>query len=221
VARLLAAQRPAAFAQRLEDVAVADLRRRHLDARIAHGDVEAVVGHDGHRDAAAGELPGPTQVQGGERDELVAVDDRPGAIDRQHAITVAVQREAERVAAVDDRPRERIDVGRAAALVDVAPVGSVVEGGHRGAEAAEDLGRDAIGRAVGAVQGDVEAGEVQVGEALVQRAQVVLLGPVQRAHAPDRRARRRWLLQARLDLRLDLVGELEAVGAKNLIPLSR
>ena len=77
-------------------------------------------------------------------------------------------------------------------------------------------GADAVGGAVGAVQGDVEAGEVEVGEALVQGAQVVLLGAVQGAHAPDRRARRRRLVQARLDLGLGLVGELEAVGGEEL-----
>ena len=115
-----------------------------------------------------GSLPVLAQVQGGEGDELVAVDDGPGAVDRQHAVAVAVQREADRVAAVDDRLRQRVDVGRAAALVDVASVGGVVEGGHGGAEAAEDLGGDAVGGTVGAVQGDVEAGEVEVGEALVQ-----------------------------------------------------
>ena len=45
--------------------------------------------------------------------QLVAVDDRAGAVDRQHAVAVAVEREADVVAALDDRRGERVDVGRA------------------------------------------------------------------------------------------------------------
>ena len=65
-----------------------------------------------------------------------------------------------------------------------------------------------------------QAGEVEVGEALVQRAQVVLLRAVERADAADRgrRApgRAEALLQAALDLELGRVGELEAVAAEEL-----
>ena len=92
---------------------------------VAHRGVEAVVGHHRHGDAVAGQPPGVAQVQGGQRDQLVAVDDGAVAVDGQHAVAVAVEGEAEVVAARDDRLGERVDVGRAAAVVDVAPVGLV------------------------------------------------------------------------------------------------
>ena len=108
VAGLLAAERPAALAQRLEHVAVADRRGRDLDPRVAHRGVEAVVGHHRHGDAVAGQAVGLAQVQRGERDQLVAVDDGAGAVDRQHAVAVAVEREADVVAALASScPRAR------------------------------------------------------------------------------------------------------------------
>jgi hypothetical protein len=58
VAGLLAAQCPAAVAQGLEDVAVADLRRGDLDRRPAHGRMEAVVRHDRDGYAVARQPPG-------------------------------------------------------------------------------------------------------------------------------------------------------------------
>ena len=154
VAGLLAAERPAALAQRLEHVAVADRRGRDLDAGVAHRGVEAVVRHHRHRDAAARQPPGGAQVQRGERDQLVAVDDRAVAVDGEHAVAVAVEREAGVVAALAHVRGERVDVRRAAAGVDVAAVGRVGEHVDVGAEAAEDLRRGAVGRAVGAVERD-------------------------------------------------------------------
>ncbi len=77
------------------------------------------------------------------------------------------------------------DVGGAAAGVDVAPVGGVGDDGDVGAEAPEDLGGDAMRGAVGAVQEHVDAAEVEVLEAGVQLAQVVLVGAAQLAHVTE------------------------------------
>ena len=73
--------------------------------------------------------PRVAQVQRRERQQLVAVDDRAAAVDREHAVAVAVEGEAERVPAREHPLGERLDVRRAAAGVDVAPVGRV--GDHR------------------------------------------------------------------------------------------
>src|SRR3954451_15075466 len=155
VARLLAAEHPAAVAQLLEHVAVADLRRRDLDAGLLHRRVEAVVRHHRHGDPIARETAGAAQVQRGEGDELVAVDDGAGAVDGEDAVAVAVEGEPDVVAALADGLDERAEVRGAHAGVDVAPVGLDGHRRHRRAEAAEGLGRDVRGRAVGAVQDDV------------------------------------------------------------------
>src|ERR671931_398491 len=67
-----------------------------------------------------------------------------------------------------------VEVRGADPVVDVAPVGLGADHGDGRVEAAEDLGRHLIGRAVGAVEHDVEALEVQPGEPDLQLAQVVL-----------------------------------------------
>ena len=191
MARLLAAERPAALAQHLEDVAVADRRRRDLEPGLAHRGVEAVVRHDRDGDAVAGQTARSAQVEGRERDQLVTVDDDPVTVDREHAVPVAVEGEARVVTARDDGLRQRLDVGRPDAVVDVAPVGLGSDRRDARAETAEDLRADPVGRSVGAVEQDVEPAEIERREALVERAQVVLLRAVQRADPSDPRRRRR------------------------------
>ena len=96
--------------------------------------------------------PGDAEVLGGQRDQLVAVDDRAVAVDGQHAVAVAVEREAGVVVARGHRLAQRVEVRRAAAGVDVAPVGLGGDHVDVGAEAAEDLRRGLVGGAVGAVE---------------------------------------------------------------------
>ena len=107
----------------------------------------------------------------------------------------------------------------AAVVVDVAAVGLVGDDPDVGAEAAEDLRRGAERRAVGAVEQDPAAGQVEVLEALVQRAQVVLERAVEGAHAAGMLGDRRRLLEHRLDLGLGGVRQLVAVAAEELDPV--
>ena len=88
-----------------QHVAVADRGRRDVDAGVAHRGVEAVVGHHRDGDAAARQPALAAQVQRGERDQLVAVDDGAGAVDGEHAVAVAVEGEAGVVAARRARAR--------------------------------------------------------------------------------------------------------------------
>ena len=59
----------------LHDVPVAHVRRRDLDAGVAHRGVESEVGHHRHGDAVAGQLAAAFQVERHLGDDLVAVDD--------------------------------------------------------------------------------------------------------------------------------------------------
>lgn len=213
---LLAAERPPPGAQLLEDVAVADLRDRDLDPRLAHRRVEAVVRHHRDRDATP-EPAGGAQVQRRQRDELVAVDDLPGAVDGEHAVAVPVESEADVVLTVAHARDERLEVRRPAAVVDVAAVRLVADDVHVRAEAAEDLRRHAIGGPVRAVEQDTAPLQVERLEARVQRAEIVLLRAVQRADAADPvRRRGDVVVEACLDRGLRVVGELEAVRREEL-----
>ena len=108
VARLLAAEHGALAPQRLEHVAVADVGRDDADPVLPHERVEAEVRHlrDGDRVDA--------EVEGEDRDDLVAVDELSALVDREHPVAVAVEGDAE-VAA-----RSRVTSSWSAA-VSVAP----------------------------------------------------------------------------------------------------
>ena len=124
------------------------------------------------------------------------------------------------MAALAHQGLHALEVGGAAAGVDVAPVGLGGEHVDVRTEAAEDLRRRLVGRAVGAVEQDVEPMQVEVGEALAQLAQVVVERAMQRAYVADAlRDGMRRCLEAPLDGELDLVGQLEAVGAEELDPV--
>ena len=121
---------------------------------------------------------------GGQGDQLVAVVDAAVAVDRQHPVAVAVEGEADLGLGAGDALGQRLEVGGAAAGVDVAPVGLDADRLDLGAEALEDRRRGAVGGAVGAVEDDAAAGEVER-EGRLELAQVVVEAAVQLAHAAD------------------------------------
>ena len=159
-------------------------------------------------------------MQRRERDQLVAVDDIAGAIDRQHAIGIAVVGEADVVTAILDDRAQRFDVRRADAVVDVAPVRRDADRGDVRPEAPEDLGRRTVGGAVGAVERDVEARQIERGETGVQLAQVVVERAVQRAHVADVAIGGRRVGERRSISRSLSSESLSPSAPKNLMPLS-
>ena len=193
VARLLAAERPVALAQRLEHVAVADDGGRDLDAVLAPS-------RCGSRSWSSPSRRRRRRGAGRPSRRWIAAS----AISSSPSTTTPLRSTASMrsPSPSNAKPATSSPVCIAARsrpmcvepqfVVDVAAVGLVGEHADVGAEAAEDLRRGAERRAVGAVEQDPLAGQVEVGEALVQRAQVVLERAVERAHAAgmlrDRRA---------------------------------
>ena len=169
VAGLLAAERPAALAQLLEHVAVADLRRGDLDAgrrASPRGSRSSSSPSPRRRRPAAGRAARRCRAASAiSSSPSTTTPSRSTARTRSPSPSKA---KPSVVAAGDDGGGERVDVRGAAAVVDVAPVGRVADDRDVGAQAPEDLGRDAVGRAVGAVQQDVEAVEVERREARVR-----------------------------------------------------
>src|SRR6266545_4630518 len=141
----------------LPHVAVADLRAHETDAVARERRLEPAVRHDGPHDELGLELPVPREMPCGEREHEVAVVDAAGAVHRDDAIAVAVEREADVAPALHDRTLQRFGSGRTAALVDVRAVGHVEERDDLGAGLCEDGRRDAIGGAVRAVEHDTQA----------------------------------------------------------------
>ena len=83
--------------------------------------MEAEVGHHGHRHPAL-QLAPILQVPRDQGDQVVAVVEPPGAIDREHPVAVAVVGEADVGAGRLDQLDQGLRVRRAATGVDVAPV---------------------------------------------------------------------------------------------------
>ena len=116
---LLAAEYAALTPERLEHVPVSHVRRHDAHASLVHEPVEPEVRHLGHGDEVDAEM------EGEHGEDRVAVELVPGRIHRQHAIAVAVEGDAEVEAALAHRADEEREIGRAAAGVDVRPVGPV------------------------------------------------------------------------------------------------
>ena len=108
VAGLLATEGVAGDLHRLEHVAVADLGLAHPDAGGAHGLHEAEVAHHGRDDGVLGEPALLVQREREDREELVAVDDVALGVDRQAAVGVAVEREADVGAVLEDGRLQRL-----------------------------------------------------------------------------------------------------------------
>ena len=108
---------------------------------------------------------------------------------------------------------------RAEARVDVHPVRPRADGQYPGAEPAEYAGRYAVGRAVGAVEGDGDPAQIER-EAAAQELDVLGLGLVVVDELADLRAARTGRtirsVEPLLDLGLPRVGELGAFGREEL-----
>ena len=89
MARLLAAEEAALARERLEDVAVADRRRDHLDAVFRHERVEPEIRHDRHGDDVDAEV----ECEHG--NDLVSVDGLAALVDGEHPVAVAVECDTE------------------------------------------------------------------------------------------------------------------------------
>ena len=160
-----------------------------------------------------------TQVDGGQRDKLVPVDNHPGAVDGQHSVAIAVERERQIVGAACHLLRDSLEVGRATAVVDVAAVGLVGEHIDLRAQPPEDLRRRTIRGPVGAIEQDPAAAQVQLAEANLELPQVVLQRSVQPPYATDPLRRLQRALELRLDRVLVVIVELEPVAGEQLDPV--
>ena len=152
-------------------------------------------------------------MQHQDREDLVAVDDLAARVDREHPVAVAIERHAEVGAGASDSLLQSREVGGAAADVDVHAVGLAADRRHLGAEALEGGRRDPRVGPVGAVDHELQTGEVGA-EALDDVVEVALLGDV---HVVDLAgAPGEGDVEECLDLLLGRVGELAALAVEEL-----
>ncbi len=175
MAGLLAAQREAVLLHGLQHVAVADGGLHQVDALALHRQLEAEVGHHGGHRGVAAQGAGLLHGDGEDGDDLVAVHLVAVGVGGQAAVGVAVQGDAEVGLVLLHRGAQPVQVGGADAVVDVEAGGLGPQGvDDLGAGPGEGLGGDVGGRAVGAVDDDLDAVQAvgqhadQVGDVLVE-----------------------------------------------------
>ena len=95
MAGLLAADIVAVLAHMLDHVAVADRGALQPETEILQIALEPEIGHDRGDDAAAGEPSAPQPGLGDHRHQLIAVDHAALLVDDDHAVGVAVERDAD------------------------------------------------------------------------------------------------------------------------------
>ena len=162
MARRLAADVVAMVAHLLEHVAVADRCADERDSEIAEIALEAEIGHHGCDDARFREAAVGLPAFRDHRQQLVAVDDVPALVDDEHAVGIAIQRDADIGAHFLHLLAKRRGLGRAAFVVDVEAVGLDPHRDHLGVELPQRLRRHAIAGAVGAVHDHAQPVERKV-----------------------------------------------------------
>ena len=98
---------------------------------------------------------------GDDREQLVAVDHAAALVDDDDAVGVAVKRNADIGAHFAHLVRDRREVGRAAFLVDVEPIRIDADGNHVCAQFPKRSRRHLVGCAIGAIDHDAQAGQVE------------------------------------------------------------
>src|SRR6266540_49581 len=151
-------------------------------------------------------------MQSKDSDDVVPVDDGALLVDGEHPVAVAVERDTEVEVVLGHRSLQSAQVGRAAALVDVRPIRLNADRRDDRAESLERARRDLAVGAVGAVDADLEAGEVRA-EALDD---VIEVAVVRNADAIDLAAARCSRVEQRLDLLLVLVAQLLPLAVEEL-----
>ena len=156
MARLLAADVPAAAAHFLQNQTVADTGALDLDAVGTQVSCQTHIGHDGGNNAAL-ELALLLEIDRKEGQDIVAVDQIAVLVAHQAAVGITVKGNTQHIIAVLDHFTQLAHVGRAAAVVDIDAVGLA---GHKLALCAQ-LGEDQLGcmgrSTVGAVEEDLHA----------------------------------------------------------------
>lgn len=184
--------------------------------------MEADIGHDCRDDRVVGQLAILHHVHRAHDEDVVAVDDLAFLVDAEAAVRIAVVRDAEVRAVLEDGLLQGLEVRRAAAVVDVRAVRQRVNDLDRGAEVAQDLRHRLAGGAIRAVEHDLDALEALLARrdhelhVLIQEIRAVL----DVADVLRRRARvvivRLELMHDGLELILDGIRQLVAVAAEEL-----
>jgi len=217
VAGTFAAQYPALFLHHFQHVAVAHLGAGETDALLLEQHFQRHVRHQGAHGAGHGARR--QAVLDHDVQQLVAVIQAARRVTHDQAVGVAVERDAEIGAMLDDGRGHGSRRRGAEARVDVEAVRLVADGNDFRAQFMEHVRGDMVGGAVGAIDDDLQATQVQlVREGALAKFDVTALGVVEALGAAQlvRRHAGHGRIERRLDFQLHAVGQLGALAGKEL-----
>ena len=158
--RLFAAEGRTLTRERFEHVPIAHRGLDHIDATRLHREAKAEVAHHRHRHRVASQYTASVAIDGADGDDVIAVDELTAVVDCEHPVGVAVEGQTEIGFAFDDCSLQIVGIRRPAMVIDIAPVGCVVDdldvGTDRGQHGRGNL---AVG-AVGAIDHDPKPPQV-------------------------------------------------------------
>ena len=162
-----------------EDIAVPDRRAGERQADGLEIALEPEIGHDGRDNAGLRKFPVLLPTLRHHRHQLVAIDQPAVLINDDHAVGVAIQRNADVRPQFPHLLRQRFRRGRADVAVDVHAVRLDAQGKDFRAQFPQRFRRHLVGRAIGAVDDHAHALEGHVarqrvlGEFDIARAHVI------------------------------------------------
>ena len=139
MARLLAANGIAAFAHRLEHIAVAHLGLQHVNAMRLHGAHEAQIGHNGGDRRVVGQLAAILQIDRKHCLNDVTIDFGTVFCHEHHAVGVAIVGNTHVGAAFGHKLSQGAQMGGAAINVDVSTIIVIVDHGDFRTQTAQRL----------------------------------------------------------------------------------
>ncbi len=137
-----------------------DRHALEFDAEAAQRQLEPEVAHD-RADHRAAQRTAGLRVRGDHVQQLVTVDQPAEVIDHDDPIPVAVECDTGVGAHSGHGELQQLRLSRAATVVDVAAVGRAADRHDLGLQVRQDARRNLVGRAIGAVDHQLQPGEVR------------------------------------------------------------
>ena len=219
VSRLLAARVATTGPHHFQHIAIAHLGTEQLKPLALEEAFQPQVRHHRGDDPTAAQLPCPCPLAADQRHDLIAVHCRPGFVDDDQPVGVAIQGNADIRAAGDHGFLDQVEVGGAAPVVDVATVGIDADRDHFGAQFPEGRRGDLVGGAMGAIERDLQPVEPDiVGQRAFHCVDIAATGIVDTSGAADIGCvgQRLIFVQHGLDRQFVGIGQLEPVRPEQL-----
>ena len=173
VTRLFAAEGGLFLLHALKDIFISDWSAKHADGVAAQRCFEPHVGHGGSDNGVVAKNSPLFHVTCGQEHDGVAVDDVAVCVGEHGAVGIAVKGDTEIGLEVLRFGGNDFRMQSAAVGVDVAAVRRRMGEMNGAGEVSEQLGRDSGSRAIGAIQDNAKAVEVEVREGRTQELLVV------------------------------------------------